>query len=835
MPPPPLSTNSKTQDTITTTTPPVRENQKSHRLEGREVVKEEAFDKNEPTFSKNVVEVGMRADNKGGRGAIETFSCEEQARQQSRPGSEEPKAASPVVAKPAVTVNASKEIDTTATIQSFYMSLEQARQQLDELTEMLNRDPCSENPLDPYPLFSFIQQAQPMLGAVLDLDGGILDEDEALISNNCCEKGAEIVKVALELVCGANKVTMDKNFEAGAAQLIEMYCSIPSEGTFSPSSIEIYSNFLLRCVQDRSKGSLKALTAVRTRMKMNARSRVDSLDAEEGEDASQTHINTIATILGESSTILGAIRSWRDGIERAPTWDVARGRLLECCTEAFRKVDLEAQTLAATVCKWMVADLGVSAWVERAGRNEGGEDLGELDSLLEEVAFLCQVVCRYLRFIEDDEDGKSALGSLSKEHYKLYTTLECFHVKFSLGVALGLATPYNIVDNVYSPSYVEDAFYVCRKALERCCSTTCQEVVIDVGRFIKGLYDGGGVVRVALERGDGCKKSAKGAGGGAGGGQDTPKKKKKDKTEGANGDQGGGRGWGLGMFAAALMDAVDDMDEEGAVPGGGGVVGVAENWLQSDEDKHFAKVVKIMGIAGCRVGILGLVGVLQDNEFEGDLVEGLKAVGDDYMQWMVEECEKIVKGGLGGVDGEGVGEFELRENDSLVFLRMRKYVGGIDYDLEEKDFDILENERRIEKALLEGLRGSLLMKAIEGGAFGDCGAYDVDSEGPLHCLMKKIGERAGDCLFKAILDVNEGGIGDWGALLLSKYVRCVEKVLGVGPGLGILVSREFDKVQEAINLLSVEKIGDLERWYDEGGGLGEEEREAVIRRRKDFC
>ena len=376
MPPPPLSTNSKTQDTITTTTPPVGENQKSHRLEGREVVKEEAFVKNEPTFSKNVVEVGMRADNKGGRGAIETFSCEEQARQQSRPGSEEPKAASPVVAKPAVTVNASvtchrpgtaaivsssekstteplqmttpshlspppppppkKEIDTTATIQSFYMSLEQARQQLDELTEMLNRDPCSENPLDPYPLFSFIQQAQPMLGAVLDLDGGILDEDEALISNNCCEKGAEIVKVALELVCGANKVTMDKNFEAGAAQLIEMYCSIPSEGTFSPSSIEIYSNFLLRCVQDRSKGSLKALTAVRTRMKMNARSRVDSLDAEEGEDASQTHINTIATILGESSTILGAIRSWRDGIERAPTWDVARGRLLECCTEDGR-------------------------------------------------------------------------------------------------------------------------------------------------------------------------------------------------------------------------------------------------------------------------------------------------------------------------------------------------------------------------------------------------------------------------------------------------------------------------------------------------------------------
>ncbi|GMI11973.1 hypothetical protein TrRE_jg9144 [Triparma retinervis] len=804
-------------------------------FEGGEVTKELVSDEGVVSVAKNVVKVETEFYDAGIEKAIVNRPYEDHSGQQPNLDEPKPKATSPVVAKPAVASN-DNEIDTTTTIQSFYMSLEQARQQLDELTAMLKRQPSEEDhPLEPYPLFSFIQHAQPMLGAILDLEGGILNENEALVSNNCCEKGAEIVKVGLELVCGAAGVTMDKNFEAGAAQLIEMYCSIPSKETFSSSSIETYSNFLLRCVQDRSKGTLKALTAVRTRMKMNARSRVDSLDAEEGEDANQTHINTIATILGESSTILGAIRSWRDGIEMAPAWDVARGRLLKCCAEAWRKVDQEAQTLAATVCKWMVADLGVSAWVERAGRNEGGDDLGELDSLLEEVAFLCQVVCRYVRFVEDDENGTSTLGLLSKDHYQMYTTLECFHVKMSLDVALGLATPYNIVDSVYSPSYVEDAFYVCRKALERCCSITCQKVVMDVGGFVKGLYDVGGVVRGALEGGEGCKKNAKGANVGTKGGQETPKKKNKEVTEGAKGDQGGGRGWGLGMFAAALMDAVDDMDEEGAVTGGGGVVGVAENWLQSDEDKHFAKVVKIMGIAGGRVGILGLVGVLLDNETGGDLVEGFKAIGDNYMEWMVQECEKIVEGGLGVVDGEGVGEFELRENDSLVFLRMRKYVGGIDYDLEEKDFDILENERRVEKALLEGLRGSLIMKAIQGGEFGDCGAYDIDPEGPLHCLMKRLGERAGNCLFKAILDVKEGGIGDWGALLLSKYVRCVEKVLGVGPGLGILVSREFEKLQEAINLLSVEKIGDLERWYDGGEGLRGEEREAVIRRRKDFC
>ena len=583
---------------------------------------------------------------------------------------------------------------------------------MDELSANLKSGPREGDPLDPHPLLSFLQHAQPMVGAVLDLDGGILNGDEKLIADNCCAKGAEIIMTALRLVCGAD-VTMDKNFEGGAAQLMEMYCSIPSSATFSPSSIDIYSDFLLRCVQDRSKDSLKALTEVRTRMKMNARSRVDSLDAGEDEDANQTHINTIARILEESSTILGAIGTWREGIELAPAWDVGRGRLLKCCGEAWRNVNQEAQTLAATVCKWMVADLGVSSWVERAGQRGGTEmddDLGELDSLLDEVAFLCQVVCRYIRFVGDGDGegdgngngGASVLGLLGLEHRKTYSTLERFHVKSSVDVAMGLATPYNIVDGVHSPSYIEDAFYICRKALERCCSVTDESVVVEVGGFVKGLYEKGGVVWGALEGGVGCKRG--------GGGDDlaSPKKKKAEKEEGG----GGGGGWGLGMFAAALMDAVDD-DEGGA--GGGVVAGVAESWLQSDADKHFAKVVKIMGIAGGRVGVLGLAGIMEENESGGELVEAIKGLGDEYREWMIGECKNIVDEGMGEVDGEGVGEFDLRENDSLVFLRMRKYVGGIDFDLEEKDFDILENDRRIERALLEGLRESLVLKAVGGG------------------------------------------------------------------------------------------------------------------------
>ena len=130
------------------------------------------------------------------------------------------------------------------------------------------------------------------------------------------------------------------------------------------------------------------------------------------------------------------------------------------------------------------------------------------------------------------------------------------------------------------------------------------------------------------------------------------------------------------------------------------------------------------------------------------------------------------------------------------------------------------------------------MESLVSGALGSpLTTYRLSPGSPLHCLMHELSSRAADAIYNAILDSREGGVGDWGGLLLSKYVRCIASTLSIGPGVGILVRTNFEKAEHAVNLLCVEKVDDLERFYDGGAegkvGLGDDRAE-IMKRRKDW-
>ena len=96
-------------------------------------------------------------------------------------------------------------------------------------------------------------------------------------------------------------------------------------------------------------------------------------------------------------------------------------------------------------------------------------DVTGLDSVLEELAFLCYVSARYCEFMNDsrkimnvevnsNENDGHPLWLLLQEFSGEYATLEDCLSKSSLEKAIAIAAPVEISDRVFVPSVVEDAF-----------------------------------------------------------------------------------------------------------------------------------------------------------------------------------------------------------------------------------------------------------------------------------------------------------------------------------------------------------------------------------------
>ena len=121
-------------------------------------------------------------------------------------------------------------------------------------------------------------------------------------------------------------------------------------------------------------------------------------------------------------------------------------------------------------------------------------DLLSIESSLEEMAFLCQVISRYCLFseqtlvgIKDGANDHFKLQNLLTEQSLHYSTLETRLATLQFNQALSLASPQLIElgrQALKVPSIVEDAHFVCVRAIERAAGTRSERAVWTVGHWV---------------------------------------------------------------------------------------------------------------------------------------------------------------------------------------------------------------------------------------------------------------------------------------------------------------------------------------------------------------
>jgi hypothetical protein len=229
--------------------------------------------------------------------------------------------------------------------------------------------------------------------------------------------------------------------------------------------------------------------------------------------ASVHHAAAIATLLGMAAQLIHPLLSWRNQLECIMQQQQQQsgrddpndcrgggvgvpGLLLGACSGASLIVHEQATLLVETVASWMADDHNIDEWMGKSasGNGGGGDDsstgsssLQGLDGLVEELAYSCHVVRRYLVLVRDlvesdtDSSGDgpqptappSPLETLLHEWTWKYASLERHLAVQNWHAALDVTQPTTLVlgTSIRVPSFVEDGHYLSLRALQRAAGT----------------------------------------------------------------------------------------------------------------------------------------------------------------------------------------------------------------------------------------------------------------------------------------------------------------------------------------------------------------------------
>eukprot|EP00978_Attheya_sp_CCMP212_P005731 scaffold12837_cov51-Attheya_sp.AAC.1 len=240
----------------------------------------------------------------------------------------------------------------------------------------------------------------------------------------------------------------------------------------------------------------------------------------------QPHGHAIMIILGETSSLIHPLQEWNRSVgpvhEEHVTGDGGGGwsmpnAIRHVCDNSVDLLHAEAQSLALTVLEWLVQDCDILKWNQTISQqqrspsdDEPGDNpttpaspnnLGRLDAILEEMALCCQVVSRYCTFVTQEaivvesspptSKASSTLEGQLQELSFYYSTLETYLMEQNFAQAMELATPVEIVvgrPNLLVPSVVEDALYMCTRAMDRAAGTLVDRALWTVGHWVCQLW-----------------------------------------------------------------------------------------------------------------------------------------------------------------------------------------------------------------------------------------------------------------------------------------------------------------------------------------------------------
>jgi hypothetical protein len=666
------------------------------------------------------------------------------------------------------------------------------------------------------------------------------------------------------------------------------------EEVITPDSIiDAYCQYQRRCLRSRSKPAISSLAELRQlatsqncfvsdlleedrrRQQYDIDINNDDGNAPVEESVTtaraQPHAQAVTVLLGEASSLIQPLAAWRDGLISSQQSDKDIVSLLQqMCQETIEMLDNEAQKLAVTIGAWFRPDQrGISILEQNGNERQEAADLLSIESSLEEMAFLCQVLSRYSTFsrqtvLRDDsnkESSGSELRNLLTEQSLHYSTFETRLATLQFNQALSLATPQLIElgrPSLKVPSIVEDAHFVCVRAIDRAAGTRSERAVWTVGHWVTevwGVDPGSGMsgesvkgVYQALIEGVGCigeppdvQDNQHHAGQGA-----------KTKPENA--------------FAAALLDAVDDGDvHDGkndhartglkSAPASGGISSALWGTLGGGRKVHSLQT-RIDAEMCCLNGIVAsenscqalstLFSELVDEQLEGDedisdaKKTSMLTFARDELASHARSYHNLLKQRVRTLVSDVCGADDLFDCDGKLCLQnLRLFVENEVYYLNASSFRSMEDEERLEAEIIAPIRRSQI--------FEEVGRDKCDAAVVLQ-MAEEMSLKSTEIILSVLLKSERTKeFNDWGALLLSKQVRLLQNTYcglvlrgdidAVSNTSTILT--QFNRVNQAVSILQLEKPSDwLMFAYKIDGGddtnLTAEEIKKVMSLRVDF-
>ena len=524
------------------------------------------------------------------------------------------------------------------------------------------------------------------------------------------------------------------------------------------------------------------------------------------------HSNVVTVILGQASALIHPLLAWMFSLPPPPL--AGGGEPVNPLVEAIRKLcgdsvailDEQAQALTKTVSDWFWVDRKVDEWMAKSNQaehdnsssdnndnNNGMGDnhklyLGELDGLVEEMAFVCQVLARYQVLVQDVPPAACKLQvtiaqELSPEWTWKYSSLERFLATQQWKSALTMATPVNIIlgTSIQVPSVVEDAQYLSTRALERAASTQSSQAIGTVAHSISSFIwstDVGGGVHQALVDQVGCFVDESTVA--------PPESQQSNKSKaGANSND----------FASALLDALDDDISDSHTPppsqrqrapksgpSSGGLfqslVGGGDAFQQLRMNTEFCNLNGIYSAStACRSLVKFLDGLLDAPEADSPEEAATTKHTNAMIQLAREELsqyedsyERMLKAQVEHAIGQWCGSLNdppKRKNCPCIPALRNYYLEEL-FELDQSSFKKAEADERLERELLGPLRDAKFLQQSPNKFEAEVLATLCEK------LTLILVELVLDCLLHAEYPKR---FTDWGSLLLSKQVRMLQQFL----------------------------------------------------------
>lgn len=594
----------------------------------------------------------------------------------------------------------------------------------------------------------------------------------------------------------------------------------PRDQTLVKETVERYANYQKQLLRQRSKPPIAYLAQWRTTARHHQPRQQLVVEDEDDDDdtdhSGKPHSDAITAILGQASALIHPLLEWRENLPPGAP-------IHELCQTSIDILDDQAQMLTQTVSNWLLDDRKVEDWMRQTGDNSLEVDLTSLDSLVEEMAFCCQVLSRYDALVPSRLDSpKTIAKELLPEFAWKYAALERYLGVQQLKSALRLATPVNIVmgQPIKVPSVVEDAQYLSTRALERATSTRSIQAMGTVAHSLShDIWStdlDGGVYQALIDQ-QGCWSEP----------ETTKPKNHLDSGPASSG------------FTSALLDALDeDLKKSKSIspvpsaPTSGGFLGSLVGGGQQMQlvrlETQLCAMNGIHAAAGACESLGQSLNVWLSQDGEESTSSMTKLAEEELIRYS-RAYQKLLQQQIDNAIGDWCGFLEGPPRRGMCLHDVRIFFANENFELDSKYFGDAEADERLERFLINPIRESLLISHLD--------RCDFD-------VATQICQHFSSVLSSAIMETlwnNEKRFTDWGSLLLSKQVRLLQNYVGS------LVSMDetgsaavhhslvdaWERLSQIVTVLQLERPAD---WsiYQSTSVLGVEELKRTLRLRTDF-